>query len=67
MAGKKKKDLKPDVKLKPSMIGSSINMLKQDPSVKPIRVRKAFIHSYVDEGPKDKDIVIDYKNFSLYE
>lgn len=49
-----KKHLKTDHPI----VGSSVYLWKQDPSVQPIRVRKAFIHDVVEDGPKDKEIII---------
>lgn len=40
------------------MAGSKVKIWKQDPTVKPIGIRSAYIHTTVDNGPKDTNVVI---------
>ena len=39
------------------MPGSKVKIWKQDPSVKPIGIRSAYVHTTIKNGPKDKHIV----------
>ncbi len=38
--------------------GSKVKIWKQDPSVEPIGIRSVYIHTPVEDGPKDSEIVI---------
>ena len=40
------------------MSGSKVRIWKQDPTVKPIGIRTAYIHTPVENGPKDAEIEI---------
>ena len=40
------------------MLGSKVKIWKQDPTVKPIGIRTAYIHTPVENGPKDPEIEI---------
>ena len=40
------------------MTGSKVNIWKQDPTVAPIGIRSAFVHTHIDHGPQDKQIRI---------
>jgi len=40
------------------MVGSKVKIWKQDPTVKPIGIRTAYIHTPVENGPKDAEIEI---------
>lgn len=40
------------------MLGSRVNIWKQDPSVSRIGIRSSFIHTKVQNGPKDNKIII---------
>jgi len=41
------------------MLGSKVKIWKQDPTVKPIGVRTSYIHTKVEDGPKDSEIEIE--------
>lgn len=41
-----------------TMAGSTVRLWKQDPSVTAIGVRKSYIHTPVDHGPRDDEITI---------
>ncbi len=43
----------------PSSSGSSMNIFKQDPSVKDLAVRKIYLHTTVRSGPCDSQIVVE--------
>lgn len=43
--------------------GSKVKIYKQDPSVKPIGVRSSYIHTNVQDGPKDNAIEINGTTF----
>ncbi len=40
------------------MSGSKVKIWKQDPTVEPIGIRTAYIHTPVENGPKDAEIEI---------
>ena len=40
------------------MMGSKVKIWKQDPTVKPIGIRSAYVGTHIDHGPKDGDIHI---------
>ena len=41
-----------------AVLGSKVKIWKQDPTVEPIGLRTAYIHTPVENGPKDADIEI---------
>ena len=41
------------------MTGSRVKIWKQDPTVAPIGIRSAYIHTPIDPGPQDRQIRID--------
>ena len=40
------------------MAGSKVKLWKQDPTVTPIGIRSAYLHTEVEHGPKDSEIEI---------
>jgi len=47
-----------EVGVLPPVLGSRVRIWKQDPSVRSVSVRPAYIHTQVDDGPSDSQIEI---------